>query len=140
MKQVVFFRVYSIPILLGVFLIIRLSFGMTAFKIYGDSVFLFAVMASALLTDRRYVQSFSLNDDRLHITYIDQFLIRKTHVYRLEEIKSLRLNKRTKIAAMWPPFFSVRTEEDQKDYLIISKELYQNIRNGLPDGKLELKM
>lgn len=131
MKLRVFIRVYGIPILLLIILLARLSLGMTTFSTFGKTLFFVSVAAAALLTDRRYVERFAIQGDRLVIISVNQFLQRKTDNFPLSEISDVKLSKRKSYALVWPPYFDFLIDSERRTYTVVSKNLYEHIQGQL---------
>jgi hypothetical protein len=129
MRTIVFFRVYGIPILLALHLVIRILNNASTFNIFGSAVFLFSITMIAFLTDKRYLQKISIGSNRIHIAYMNNFLQSKTIEYDLEKIDDVKLTKRKKIAAIWPPELDIKDDGEWKNFLILSKEQYHEIQS-----------
>jgi hypothetical protein len=127
MKLTAFVRVYSIPILLAILLFVDLAFFDPApFRIYGSTVFLISVLILAVLTDKRYIRTFTISGGRLNIEYVNQFLQARTDEYELDSIKKMQLTKRRNLL-LWPPQLYLTTDDQWREFSIISKELYDDI-------------
>ena len=138
MRTQVFLRVYGIPILLAFLLFIRIINSYSAFNIYISTLFVFSVTMLALLSDKRFIQKISIENDRMHISYINHFLQSKTIAYDLDKIAEVKLSKRRNTAFVWPPHLDLKEDGEWKYFMILSKELYQEIQN-LTQEQLHLK-
>ena len=138
MRTHVFLRVYGIPILLAFLLFIRITNGYSAFNIFGSAEFVFSITMLALLSDKRFLQKINIENDQIRISYINHFLQSKTIEYNLDKITEVKLSKRRNTAFVWPPHLDIKEEGEWKYFMILSKELYQEIQN-LTQEQLNLK-
>ncbi|HYE55550.1 MAG TPA: hypothetical protein VD996_11925 [Chitinophagaceae bacterium] len=127
MKLYVFARVYSLPILLLISLLIRIQAGATPFQILATSVLVVAAFMLAVLTDKRYVRTFTVGDNRIIITYLTQFLQLRTTELERSAIAEIKLSKRRALSGLWLPLFSVKVDDEWIDFSILTKELYEDI-------------
>ena len=86
---------------------------------------------SRLLTDDKYVQTFTVRDGRLIITYFTQFLKLKSFNLALSDIVVVKLSKRLSIAAVWSPILDLKVDEAWIGFYVITKDLYRDIQNQL---------
>lgn len=129
MKLIVFLRIYLFPLLLAVLFAIRINIGISPFSVFGGAVFVFAVTMVALLTDKRYVQKFVIDNDILRISYTNHFLQQKTIEFEISKITDLKLSKRRIIAPIWPPELNIIYDGEWKNFSILSKEIYAEVES-----------
>ena len=132
MKQKVFLYSYGAPILLLLIVFIRAQMGATTFGVVSSFLFFLSIFFLSLLNDKRYLQHWSINEERVSLTYMNQFFQVKTIERARADLSYLQLSKRAWYSVIWPSQLHLKTEEEYKGFYIISREMYQQLRAEIP--------
>ncbi|MDQ3277468.1 MAG: hypothetical protein M3Q06_04030 [Bacteroidota bacterium] len=131
MKLQVLLRSFGAPILLAIILVIRLSIGLTPFRALMETVFVVSIAISRLLSDDRYVRTFTINGGRIVITYFTRFLQVKSVDLALSDIADVRLSKRMSIAALWSPILELKVDGEWISFYVVTKKEYDSVQQHL---------
>jgi hypothetical protein len=137
MRMQVLLRSFGLPILLAIILILRLSIGLTPFRAFAETVFVVSIAISRLFSDDRYVQTISMRDSSIVITYFTRFLQLKSFDFALSDIVDVRLAKRLSIGALWSPILDLRVNGEWIGFYVVNKKLCNEIRQHLASGHIE---
>lgn len=137
MRLNVFLRTYGLLILLAMVLFFRLSNGFTPFQLFVAIALVVSALLAILLNDNiRYVQSFSVRDGKLHITYLNRFL-----QYRSVELPAtaeVKFSRRFRLSALWLPALDITADGEWMGFYIPSNKLYNDIRDQLAAANIAL--
>ncbi|GAA4322319.1 hypothetical protein [Flaviaesturariibacter amylovorans] len=137
MKHQVLLRAWCIPLLLVAVFLLRVAPGLPPFELFTAIVFLGAVLTGWLLSDRRYLRSFSLTDDRLRLTYLDRWGRSKETVLALRAIEAAWLSRRAG-NLLWPALLDLTLEDRLVSFRVTDKALHRALREQLPAHALHL--
>ena len=136
MRLKVFLRIYGIPSVLAIILIISLSMDLPVFKTFIRLVFLGSILFSAMLNDTKYVQDLYVERERLVITYVNQFLKVKTIEIPKETISQIKFPKWIIFSGIWPPNLYVKVDGEWMIFSIFNKHQYHQIQAELASTEL----
>ena len=130
MKLQIFIRTFWAPIVLLIFLFLRLESGLTNFQTFDAIVFFASILFSRLLNDARYIRSLTIQDDQILINYLNHFFNRKTIEVPVKNITGMKLSKKTRIA-LWPPTLEIKMVNDKLAFNILTEDQYDEIQHQL---------
>lgn len=130
MKLQIFIRTFWAPIVLLIFLFLRLESGLTNFQTFAAIVFFSSILFSRLLNDARYIRSLTIQDDQILINYLNHFFNRKTIEVPVKNITGMKLSKKTRIA-LWPPTLEIKMVNDKLAFNILTEDQYDEIQHQL---------
>lgn len=130
MKLQVFLRSFGLPILFVIFLVISFITGMSPFSALMHMALAFCLIMSRLLVDDRYVHTFTIRNDRVFITYYNQFLKLKSIECALSDLNDVTLSKRMSIA-IWSPKLDFKADGDWFYFYIVGRKRYNDIQQQL---------
>ena len=131
MKLRVFLRVYTIPILLVILLLVRLQ-ALTAFRTYTEIAFIISASLVILLSENKYIETFSVGTDRITVKYLTQFLQTRSIKFEQSQISEVKLSKKRQLPPIWPPVLYVKLNGEWIWFFILTKELYNEIHDHFP--------
>ena len=134
MKLRVFLRVYTIPILLVILLLVRLQ-ALTAFRTYTEIAFIISASLVILLSENKYIETFSVGTDRITVKYLTQFLQTRFIEFEQSQISEVKLSKRRQLPPIWSPVLYIKTNGEWTWFFILTKELYNEVQNHFPVTK-----
>lgn len=129
-------RIYGIPVILAIILILSLSWDVPLFKTFIRFIFLGSILFSAMLNDSKYVQDLTVENDRLVITYVTQFLKIKTIEIPRDKISQVKLPKWIIFSGIWPPALYLKIDGDWMIFSILDKHKYNQIQSELASAQL----
>ena len=140
MKVQVFIRSFGAPILLAVLLIVWRIYGMTPFQTFIQATFVLSYAIAKLLSDVKYINTVSIDEERISISFYTQYLNLKHLEFDISNIKEIKLSKRSGMSWFWPPNLDFKFNGEQHSFEILSKALYNKIQHQVSEGKLLLKV
>lgn len=131
MKLQVFLRSFGWPLCLVLFLVISYLMGMSPFNAWMHGALAACLILSRLLVDDRYVNTFSIREGRVFITYYNQFLKLKSVECAVSELSGVKLSRRLSISALRSPILDFKADSDWFYFHIIGRRRYEKIQEEL---------
>lgn len=130
MRLAIFLRIYTIPVLLALFLIIEFVSGYTPFKLFLHITFLVAVLLAILLDDKKYIQRFTIIDGHIEIGFRTQFLHRKSSELAIAGIMEANLVHQG-LFGLWPAILKIKYNGEWLTFQVLNRKLINEIQNLL---------
>ena len=136
MKLRIFLRIYGIPVFLGIILILSLFWEVPVFKTFVRIFFFASILFSALLSDTKYIQDISVENDKLVIIYITQFLKTRTIEIPRDQIAQVKLPGWIIFSGIWPPALHIKVDDRWMLFSISGKRKYSEVQSELASAQL----
>lgn len=131
MKLQVFLRSFGLPLVLVTFLVTSFINGNSPFGLFMHVALAFCIILSRLLVEDRYVDTFTIRDGRISVTYYTQFLKLKSIECKVSDLTDVKLSRRMSIAALWSPVLDFKADGDWFYFYIVSRKRYRHIQQQL---------
>ena len=136
MKRNIFFRTYSIPLLLLAVLIFTLfRYDAKPFNKFLSVALLIAVTLRILLTNYRYLNRINADNEQLTMTYTNHFFTTKTIAIHISDIDHVELTQNP--ISIYSPVLVLRTPEELYTFHILSDNMFVEVKDILQTTNLQ---